>query len=42
MKAGWIAPSIKSIGPDWVAKFASGLSARNRFVSRMPASPSPM
>jgi hypothetical protein len=24
MKAGWIAPSTTSIGPDWVANFAFG------------------
>ena len=42
MKAGWIAPSMMSIGPDCVAKFASGLSARKRSVSKMPAAPLPM
>jgi hypothetical protein len=42
MKAGWMAPSMTSIGPDWVAKFAFGLSARNRSVSMTPALPSPI
>ena len=33
---------VLSIGPDCVAKFASGLLARNRLVSRMPALPLPI